>query len=195
MMGIEPTNGGTTIHCLNHLATLALRLFIIALFSQKDQVFDSKTKKFFSGKLTLNSNGHRKLMKNWNIAQSLGTAIVTGILVSLAVSNPSQSEYEDYATVQLTEYLQKNVCPQAPKIWGKSLKRECKRLVDSNQSEIKDLISQTTERYNFILFSIYKTELSITKVSPFLPSDLLPSYHFGTLAFGQKFYIYQAEQK
>jgi hypothetical protein len=24
MMGIEPTNGGITIHCLNHLATLAI---------------------------------------------------------------------------------------------------------------------------------------------------------------------------
>jgi hypothetical protein len=172
-----------------------LRLSIITLFSQKDQVIDAKTKKFFSDKLALNSNGHGKLMKSWNIAQSLGTAILTGLLVSLAVSNPSQSEYEEFATVQLTAYLQQNVCPQAPKIWGKSLKRECKRLVDSNQSELKELISQTTERYNFILFSIYKTELSITKISPFLLSDLLPSYHFGTLGVWQKFYLYQAEQR
>ena len=29
-MGLEPTNGGTTIHCLNHLATLALSFFILA---------------------------------------------------------------------------------------------------------------------------------------------------------------------
>ncbi|MFB2891317.1 DUF4359 domain-containing protein [Aerosakkonemataceae cyanobacterium BLCC-F50] len=134
-------------------------------------------------------------MKSWNLPLSLGTAIVTGLLVSLAISNPSQSEYEEYATQELTEYLQKNVCPQAPKIWGKSLKRECKRLVNSNQSEIKDFISQGTERYNFLLFSIYKTELSITQVSPFLPSGLLPSYHFGTLAVGHQFYIYQAEQQ
>lgn len=26
-MGIEPTNGGTTNHCLNHLATLAIQQF------------------------------------------------------------------------------------------------------------------------------------------------------------------------
>lgn len=134
-------------------------------------------------------------MKTWKIPQSLGVAILTGLLVSLAISNPSQSEYEEYAKKQLTEYLQQNVCPQAPKILGKSLKRECKRLVNSNQSEIKEFIAQGTERYNFILFSIYKTELSITKVSPFLPSDLLPSYHFGTLGVGHKFYIYQAEQQ
>jgi hypothetical protein len=29
-MGLEPTNGGTTILCLNHLATLAIALPIIA---------------------------------------------------------------------------------------------------------------------------------------------------------------------
>lgn len=27
MMGIEPTNGGTTNHCLNHLATLAIEYY------------------------------------------------------------------------------------------------------------------------------------------------------------------------
>jgi hypothetical protein len=68
-------------------------------------------------------------------------------------------------------------------------------LVNSNQSEIKQIISQGTERYNFVVFSIYQTELSITQVSPFLPSGLLPSYHFGTLAVGHQFYIYQAEQQ
>ena len=29
-MGIEPTNGGTTNHCLNHLATLAISFVTIA---------------------------------------------------------------------------------------------------------------------------------------------------------------------
>jgi hypothetical protein len=29
-MGLEPTNGGTTNHCLNHLATLAVLIFTIA---------------------------------------------------------------------------------------------------------------------------------------------------------------------
>jgi hypothetical protein len=31
-MGIEPTNGGTTNHCLNHLATLAVLVFTIASY-------------------------------------------------------------------------------------------------------------------------------------------------------------------
>ena len=29
-MGLEPTSGGTTILCLNHLATLAIALSIVA---------------------------------------------------------------------------------------------------------------------------------------------------------------------
>ncbi len=29
-MGLEPTNGGTTNHCLNHLATLAVLVLTIA---------------------------------------------------------------------------------------------------------------------------------------------------------------------
>lgn len=28
-MGIEPTNGGITIHCLNHLATLAVNAVLM----------------------------------------------------------------------------------------------------------------------------------------------------------------------
>jgi hypothetical protein len=30
-MGIEPTNGGTTNHCLNHLATLAIQFTSVSI--------------------------------------------------------------------------------------------------------------------------------------------------------------------
>jgi hypothetical protein len=38
-MGLEPTNGGTTILCLNHLATLAMTIFNITYSQKKDQAF------------------------------------------------------------------------------------------------------------------------------------------------------------
>jgi hypothetical protein len=38
-MGLEPTNGGTTIHCLNLLATLAIAFFTIAPRLFLDLVF------------------------------------------------------------------------------------------------------------------------------------------------------------
>jgi len=133
-------------------------------------------------------------MKSWNLAKSLGTAIVTGLLVSVALTNPSESEYQEYATKRLTDYLEQEACPQAPKVWGKSLKQECQKLIDSNQSEIRKIIANSTEHHNFILFSIYKTDLSISKIAPFLPATLLPSYQFGTLALGKQFYTYQSER-
>lgn len=38
-MGIEPTNGGTTNHCLNHLATLAIAFSNIASDQEVAQLF------------------------------------------------------------------------------------------------------------------------------------------------------------
>jgi hypothetical protein len=43
-MGLEPTSGGTTIHCLNHLATLAMEIIFLSFVSvtqsqKKDQGF------------------------------------------------------------------------------------------------------------------------------------------------------------
>jgi hypothetical protein len=38
-MGLEPTSGGTTIHCLNHLATLAIVLPILACVGELWQSF------------------------------------------------------------------------------------------------------------------------------------------------------------
>lgn len=35
-MGLEPTNGGTTIHCLNHLATLAISIYNYSTLFQID---------------------------------------------------------------------------------------------------------------------------------------------------------------
>lgn len=42
-MGLEPTNGGTTNHCLNHLATLAIHFLTIARSFKKDPVFLQET--------------------------------------------------------------------------------------------------------------------------------------------------------
>ena len=52
-MGLEPTNGGTTNHCLNHLATLAIALPSIASRLVVDLVFFIK---FFFSCPTRNSN-------------------------------------------------------------------------------------------------------------------------------------------
>lgn len=105
----------------------------------------------------------------------------------MALTNPSQSDYEEYALVQLTDYLKNNVCTEVSKSLGKFLQRQCTILVDTGRPRLKRMIADNTYQYNFIIFSIYNTDLSI--------SPLLPGYEFKTLGIFQKLYIYEAEKK
>jgi hypothetical protein len=67
-------------------------------------------------------------------------------------------------------YLKDNVCAKASEDFGGFLKRQCNLLVETGSPQVKQLIAETTERHNFIFFSIYRTDLSV--------SSFLPSYHF-----------------
>ena len=125
-------------------------------------------------------------MNSIKILKSAGIVALIGLGVAMAISNPSQSDYEDYALAQLTDYLKNNVCPEAPKAFGRSLQRQCTILVDTGRPRLKNMINENTYQQNMIFFSIYRTDLAI--------SPLLPSYHFETIGVFQKFYIYQAEK-
>jgi hypothetical protein len=51
-MGLEPTNGGTTNHCLNHLATLAITLCLplYQIYSNWSRVFAEPTQNILKSK-------------------------------------------------------------------------------------------------------------------------------------------------
>lgn len=117
----------------------------------------------------------------------LVAAVVGGMGVVMALTNPSQSSYEEYATVQLTEYVKDEVCQDAPKILGNFLARSCDELLDSSHPAIQKIISANTQRKNLIFFSIYITDLSV--------SSSIPSYHFESVGVLQKFYTYNAEER
>jgi Domain of unknown function (DUF4359) len=122
-------------------------------------------------------------MKYLPIVKFVGIVALAGLGAAMAIANPSQPQYEEYAIAHLTDYLKQNVCNQAPKNFGKVLRRQCKTLVDAKRPQLQQFVADNTDHYNLIFFSIYRTELSI---SPFLPS-----YQFQTLAVFQKFYTYQ----
>ncbi len=105
---------------------------------------------------------------------------------AMALTNPSQDTYEAYAVEQLTTFLKEEACMEVPSVFGNVLQRQCKTFVDTGRPQIQQIIAQTTERQNFIFFSIYRTNLAIGPV--------LPVYHFETLGVFQNFYVYQAEQ-
>jgi hypothetical protein len=126
-------------------------------------------------------------MKVLKIVAAIGGAAMVVLGVAMALTNPSQDTYEAYAVEQLTTYLKEEACMEVPSVFGNVLQRQCKTFVDTGRPQIQQIIAQTTQRQNFIFFSIYRTNLAIGPV--------LPVYHFETVGVFQNFYIYQAEQQ
>ena len=107
--------------------------------------------------------------------------------VTMAKTNPSQAEYEEYAMQQLTKYLKSDVCNKTPKMLENLIKLDCDKLVDSASPQVRELVAATTERQDFIIFSIYYTDLKL--------NSWLPSYTFESVGAFENFYTYSAEQQ
>jgi len=125
-------------------------------------------------------------MKPLQVVGIAGGAALIGLGAAMAVNNPGQTAYEEFATQELSAYLQENVCTQKESSLGDILQAPCKKLVKSLQPQFQTIIAENTERNNWGLFSIYKTELSL--------ADFVPSYEFGTVGVLGNLYIYKAEE-
>jgi hypothetical protein len=130
-------------------------------------------------------------MKNLKVGAYLTGMALLGLGVAMAVTNPDQDVYDDYAAQQLTQYLKENVCAKS----NAALQSPCDSLLKDNQAQIKKLISNHTERQNFLVLSVYKTDLSIGKLLPSFLGGLLPSYHFETVGAFRSFHIYEAKRQ
>lgn len=116
---------------------------------------------------------------------ALGLAAVLGL--GMATTNPNQTKYEEYAVQRLTEYLKNDVCNKTTKLLERLINYNCDKLVDSANPQMRQLLSATTERQDFVLFSIYRTELKL--------STWIPSYKFETVGAFNNFYTYMAEEQ
>jgi len=121
--------------------------------------------------------------------------VLAGLGAALVITNPPQPTYESYATQRLVVYLRENVCTPQLQILGSSLQKDCQRLLVQNQTDIQQLLSKGTQRQNFGILSLYKTDLSVNTVFPFMPPSVLPAYHFETIGIFQTFYTYKTEQR
>jgi len=126
-------------------------------------------------------------MKSSKLITYIGVAALAALGVAMAMSNPGQTAYEEYAVQRLTEYLKGDVCHKAPKVFANFLQRNCGVLVDSSRPQLQKIVAESTNRQNFIFFSIYSTDLAV--------NPLIPSYHFETLAAWQNFYTYTAQKR
>lgn len=124
-------------------------------------------------------------MKTLRLAAWIGGAVLVGIGGAMVATNPDPANYEKFATREVSQYLKQQVCPKAPKVLG--FQEQCPTFVDANQPQIEKIISEGTQQQNFLFFSIYKTDLSV--------SSLLPTYHFETIGIFQNFHVYKAQRR
>lgn len=114
-----------------------------------------------------------------------GTALI-GISAVMIATNPDNTAYQEYADDTLNVYLKEQLCTQVSQPLKNFLQSQCYSLIDTTRPHLSQIVAHNTQRYNFVLFSIYQTNLSI--------SSLLPQYNINTIGLLENFYIYQAEQ-
>jgi hypothetical protein len=126
-------------------------------------------------------------MKAWTIIASVGVAGVAVLGATMAKMNPQQAEYEEYAVQRLTTYLKTDFCNKTPNFLQNLIQFNCSQLVDSANPQIRDIIAATTKRQNYVVFSVYTTDLKI--------DNLIPGYKFETVGAFENFYTYKAEKQ
>ncbi|TAF05366.1 MAG: DUF4359 domain-containing protein [Nostocales cyanobacterium] len=126
-------------------------------------------------------------MKAWTMIASVGAAGIAVLGVTMAKTNPQQAEYEEYAVQKLTTYLKTDFCQKTPTFLQNLIQLNCEQLLESVNPQIRDIITSTTKRQNYIVFSVYTTDLKI--------DNLIPGYKFETVGAFDNFYTYKAEQQ
>lgn len=125
-------------------------------------------------------------MTSLKLGLSISSIAVTGLGIFLILTNPGQQDYETYAAQTLNVYLKENMCTKLPPEVSTFLQSHCRSLVDTIRPQLSQIIARQTKRQNFILFSLYQTDLST-------PSSL-PDYQIRTIGVIKQFYIYKSEQ-
>jgi hypothetical protein len=124
-------------------------------------------------------------MNRWqNIG--IGGTILIGLLGIMSLTNPGQKGYQQYANETLNIYLKEKVCLDASLQLGQWLQGQCHYLVDTASPHLAQTIARQTTRTNFILFSIYQSDLPLP--------DPLADYHLETIGLLGNFYTYQADE-
>ncbi|MBW4676728.1 MAG: DUF4359 domain-containing protein [Desmonostoc geniculatum HA4340-LM1] len=127
-------------------------------------------------------------MKQLSIIACAGAAAgIAALGVTMAKTNPSQVAYEEYAVQRLASYLKTDVCKKTTNFIENLIRFNCEKLVDQANPQMQEIINRTTERQNYIIFSVYRTDLKI--------NSWIPSYRFETVGAFDQFYTYTAQEQ
>lgn len=89
----------------------------------------------------------------------IGAAAIAGVM---AVSNPSKERYVDYATEYFAEAGKNSLCSSDLPL---AAQQSCKFVMSQGKGVIKPYIENSTKQQNFVLFSIYATDMPNKKLT------------------------------
>ena len=90
----------------------------------------------------------------------IGAAVVVGVM---AVSNPSKERYIEYATEQFSESGKTSIC--AGDNIPIAAQQSCKFVISQGKGVIKGLVENSTKQQNFVVFSLYETDMPNKKIT------------------------------
>jgi hypothetical protein len=90
----------------------------------------------------------------------IGVVVVAGVM---AVTNPSKDRYIEYATEQFSETGKTSIC--AGDNIPIAAQQSCKFVISQGKGVIKSLVENSTKQQNYLLFSLYETDIPNKKVT------------------------------
>jgi Domain of unknown function (DUF4359) len=103
------------------------------------------------------------MMAQWQVVP-IGALTICGLGGMMMLTNPDLPTYEAYAVERVGD-LARDQCDRAPAGLGIVLQGPCRAAIESFKPQLKPLLAASTSRQNFILFSIYKSDISIPAVN------------------------------
>jgi hypothetical protein len=103
--------------------------------------------------------------KTWSLFALVGGILFLCLGSLLALTNPGQKQYEEFATEKLVTYLKENVCQQTSPSIEEAIKSQmCNLMVNTGKGQIPKLIEKTSKRHNYLFLSMYETNLYLYRV-------------------------------
>jgi hypothetical protein len=90
----------------------------------------------------------------------IGAVVVAGVM---AFTNPSKERYIEYATEQFSESGKTSIC--AGDNMPIAAQQSCKFVISQGKGVIKSLVTNSTKQQNYVLFSLYETDMPNKKVT------------------------------
>lgn len=85
------------------------------------------------------------------------------VAVGMTITNPSKDRYIEYATEQFSETGKTSIC--AGDNIPIAAQQSCKFVISQGKGVIKSLVENSTKQQNFVVLSLYETDMPNKKVT------------------------------